>query len=557
MDESTRLKAEIAYWSDLISTHKQAQLYKARKSSFRQTQWKSNNRRTLHKTGATMGNKKTPRIGSTHSFNSNKFTNQKHSPSKYKWKPKHSSVTVTSQASTISIATAPTCASKGVLTKHKLKNSASQVPAKKKTLSTDKAQLVTKQHAQSCYKWSKTVGQTTNSFESNQLPKTACKPQGSVRSKGARSRHVWKRRRSSDSVRPKIVPTFAGNQIVTKYKLRRVHSKPRLQRQVNVSSNPYKVIKKSSSNIGIQVAVFDQRNHHMNKFANRRYKSNQYKRTLADASQRKNSKYKLVRSRGSLVNIQTRNPQSGNIVLKRKQVTAKDLFHHKLQYFYSTKQRLASQVLQKSLYTARKKNSHKLRKVFCLFYNRFGRCNRGDKCQYVHDPERVAVCTRFLRGTCRDNSCLFSHKISKKKIPVCSFFLQGKCSTKNCPYLHVFVGHSADICQPFATTGYCQKAENCKQKHIRVCPDFYNKGSCSKGNKCNLPHKSRRSKTRKSANKKHNITTTRNNNKEKQVVESDGYISLPKAKTVTTVVPDTGDQPIRTKPRLGKRKLQS
>lgn len=29
-----------------------------------------------------------------------------------------------------------------------------------------------------------------------------------------------------------------------------------------------------------------------------------------------------------------------------------------------------------------------------MYYNRFGRCNRGERCPYVHDPEKVAVCTR-------------------------------------------------------------------------------------------------------------------------------------------------------------------
>lgn len=31
-----------------------------------------------------------------------------------------------------------------------------------------------------------------------------------------------------------------------------------------------------------------------------------------------------------------------------------------------------------------------------MYYNRFGRCNRGERCPYVHDPEKVAVCTRCV-----------------------------------------------------------------------------------------------------------------------------------------------------------------
>ena len=33
-------------------------------------------------------------------------------------------------------------------------------------------------------------------------------------------------------------------------------------------------------------------------------------------------------------------------------------------------------------------------KKFCLFYNRFGRCSRGDTCPFIHDPKRVALCPR-------------------------------------------------------------------------------------------------------------------------------------------------------------------
>ncbi len=31
-----------------------------------------------------------------------------------------------------------------------------------------------------------------------------------------------------------------------------------------------------------------------------------------------------------------------------------------------------------------------------MFYNRFGKCNRGDKCPYIHDPDKIAVCTRYV-----------------------------------------------------------------------------------------------------------------------------------------------------------------
>lgn len=35
-----------------------------------------------------------------------------------------------------------------------------------------------------------------------------------------------------------------------------------------------------------------------------------------------------------------------------------------------------------------------LQKMDCLFYCRFGKCLRQTSCPYVHDPEKIAVCTR-------------------------------------------------------------------------------------------------------------------------------------------------------------------
>jgi hypothetical protein len=37
----------------------------------------------------------------------------------------------------------------------------------------------------------------------------------------------------------------------------------------------------------------------------------------------------------------------------------------------------------------------KITKKYCMFFNRFGKCQRGDNCPFVHDPEKVAVCTRL------------------------------------------------------------------------------------------------------------------------------------------------------------------
>ena len=133
-----------------------------------------------------------------------------------------------------------------------------------------------------------------------------------------------------------------------------------------------------------------------------------------------------------------------------------------------------------------------------------GKCTRGDHCPFIHDPERVAVCTkyvaqivcvgsplllkqsacRFLRGVCSkmDGTCPFYHKVTKEKVtpdrlmlpgsftffffatffcaqmPVCSFFLRGVCARDECPYLHVSVGKNADVCPDFVK-GYCPRGE--------------------------------------------------------------------------------------------------
>ena len=55
--------------------------------------------------------------------------------------------------------------------------------------------------------------------------------------------------------------------------------------------------------------------------------------------------------------------------------------------------------MNKSVATAvskyKKDNSKFLKKKkYCMFYNRFGKCNRKENCPFIHDPEKIAVCTR-------------------------------------------------------------------------------------------------------------------------------------------------------------------
>ncbi|XP_061681394.1 zinc finger CCCH domain-containing protein 3 isoform X4 [Syngnathoides biaculeatus] len=151
----------------------------------------------------------------------------------------------------------------------------------------------------------------------------------------------------------------------------------------------------------------------------------------------------------------------------------------------------ASRAVQRSLAIIRQARQKKQRQ-YCMYYNRFGKCNHGSSCPYIHDPDKVAVCTRFLRGTCKqpDAACPFSHKVVKEKMPVCSYFLKGICNNSSCPYSHVYVSHKAKVCEDFVK-GFCPEGEKCKKKHTLVCPEFSKTGSCPFGARCKLQHRQR------------------------------------------------------------------
>ncbi|XP_007516053.2 zinc finger CCCH domain-containing protein 3 isoform X2 [Erinaceus europaeus] len=163
---------------------------------------------------------------------------------------------------------------------------------------------------------------------------------------------------------------------------------------------------------------------------------------------------------------------------------------------------LASRAVQRSLAIVRQARQRRRKRTeeYCMYYNRFGRCNRGERCPYIHDPEKVAVCTRFLRGTCKktDGTCPFSHQVSKEKMPVCSYFLKGICSNNNCPYSHVYVSRKAEVCTDFLK-GYCPLGEKCKKKHTLLCPDFSRRGVCPRGTQCQLLHRNQKRPCRRAA----------------------------------------------------------
>ncbi|KAK6178528.1 hypothetical protein SNE40_013302 [Patella caerulea] len=187
---------------------------------------------------------------------------------------------------------------------------------------------------------------------------------------------------------------------------------------------------------------------------------------------------------------------------------------------------VASRVINKSISTVTNKLRKKVNKQYCIFYNRFGKCNREEKCPHIHDPEKIAVCTRFLRGTCNITDCLFSHKAAKEKMPVCSYFLKSRCMKDDCPYLHVKVNQDAAICLAFIN-GYCPRGKECKKLHSRLCPEYTNTGICSNREKCRLQHK------------KYQLQHKKNRRKSKEIKEiNERYFSQP---TMSSVKEDKVD----------------
>nr|GLL47931.1 uncharacterized protein LOC109170148 isoform X2 [Ipomoea trifida] len=89
---------------------------------------------------------------------------------------------------------------------------------------------------------------------------------------------------------------------------------------------------------------------------------------------------------------------------------------------------LANQKVRWSLHTARLRLAKK--KKYCQFFTRFGKCNKDNgKCPYIHDPSKIAVCTKFLSGSCSNLDCKLTHKVIPERMQDCSYFLQGRhCS---------------------------------------------------------------------------------------------------------------------------------
>ena len=123
-----------------------------------------------------------------------------------------------------------------------------------------------------------------------------------------------------------------------------------------------------------------------------------------------------------------------------------------------------------------------------------GSCQKGARCRYVHDPQKVAVCKDFLKeGKCANGeSCDLSHELTPERVPNCLHFAKGHCAKADCPYTHSKASPGAPVCKAFGFYGFCSNGADCTERHVFECPDFSNTGRC-KNKGCKLPHRERAS----------------------------------------------------------------
>jgi hypothetical protein len=126
-----------------------------------------------------------------------------------------------------------------------------------------------------------------------------------------------------------------------------------------------------------------------------------------------------------------------------------------------------------------------------------GICSRHG-CRRLHDPEKQAVCKRYLfKGECpKGAACPLSHEASAHNAPTCQHFQEGRCTNDNCRFSHVKVNAAALNCESFGVLGYCEKGATCPELHAHECPHFSNTGTCSYGDNCRLGHVYRASRMR-------------------------------------------------------------
>jgi len=122
----------------------------------------------------------------------------------------------------------------------------------------------------------------------------------------------------------------------------------------------------------------------------------------------------------------------------------------------------------------------------------------GGVCSYMHDPNKLAACKRWLyKGNCTLGPlCSLSHDISPHNAPTCIHFQGGLCNNETCRFAHVRINPAARNCEAFGTLGYCEKGDACPELHANECPTFANTGECRFGDSCRYGHVRRAARMR-------------------------------------------------------------
>nr|CCA14609.1 hypothetical protein PPL_03164 [Albugo laibachii Nc14] len=206
---------------------------------------------------------------------------------------------------------------------------------------------------------------------------------------------------------------------------------------------------------------------------------------LSDRSLSSVSTARLVPRHNLRLQLRSRTLYTKPYVIPRTRAVNYKQSRNQIATWYKTKPIGATRhVAQAAIHRARLEKAKQtlVRTEYCLFYNRFGQsisltnfkivqsissigcCNKKNACKYIHDSRKVAVCPKFLIGSCDNPKCLLSHKHDQNKMPVCKLFLRGACTRESCKYRHIKVSSSADICPAFLK-GYCPLQSQCCLKH--------------------------------------------------------------------------------------------
>ncbi|KAL0589641.1 hypothetical protein ABG067_002190 [Albugo candida] len=178
------------------------------------------------------------------------------------------------------------------------------------------------------------------------------------------------------------------------------------------------------------------------------------------------SQARLLPTNNFKLPLRSRPYTKDNVIRRSRVVSFKQSYARVAPYFKHKPIGATRHVAQAAVDRARlaKAKQTLVRTEYCLFYNRFGCCNKKNSCKYIHDSRKIAVCPKFLKGGCDNPKCLLSHKHDQNKMPVCKLFLRGTCTREGCKYRHIKVSSNAGICPAFLK-GYCPLQSECCLKH--------------------------------------------------------------------------------------------